>query len=79
MILPTPPGLAFRVLWVFRFGELGILEFADVLVGRVAVHRETSSQSTKPQAYISIRKNASREKFIAPSKTSGAIYRLVPT
>lgn len=42
-------------------------------------HRDNNSHSTNPQAYISIRRNESREKFIAPSKISGAIYRRVPT
>ena len=73
MLFPTPPGFALRVLWVFKLGEFGILEFAGVTIGRAAVHRETNSQSTNPHAYISILKKASREKFIAPSKTSGAI------
>lgn len=44
-----------------------------------AVHRDASSHSTKPHAYISMRRNASLEKFMAPSNTSGAIYLRVPT
>lgn len=36
-------------------------------------HLDANSQSTNPQAYMSMRRNESREKLIAPSKTSGAI------
>ena len=43
------------------------------------VHRVSNSQRHKAKAYISMRRKASREKFIAPSSTSGAIYRRVPT
>ena len=43
------------------------------------VQREANSQRTKPQAYISIRRNESLVKFIAPSNTSGAMYLRVPT
>jgi hypothetical protein len=43
------------------------------------VHLEANSHSTNPQAYMSIRKNESLVKFIAPSNTSGAIYLRVPT
>ena len=56
ILFPTPPGFAFRVLWVLRLGEFGILEFADATIGKAAVHRETNSQSTNPHAYISILK-----------------------
>lgn len=38
-----------------------------------AVQRDNSSQSTRPKAYISILKNASLWKFMAPSSTSGAM------
>lgn len=44
-----------------------------------ALQRDTSSHSTRPMAYMSIRRKASRWKLMAPSKTSGAMYRLVPT
>ena len=44
-----------------------------------AVHRDRSSQKTMPQAYMSIRRKASRLKLMAPSSTSGAMYRRVPT
>lgn len=44
-----------------------------------AVQRDASSQSTRPMAYMSIRRNASLWKLIAPSSTSGAMYLRVPT
>uniref|UniRef100_A0A6B0UYA0 Uncharacterized protein n=1 Tax=Ixodes ricinus TaxID=34613 RepID=A0A6B0UYA0_IXORI len=44
-----------------------------------AEQRDTSSQSTRAQAYMSMRRNASRLKLMAPSSTSGAMYRRVPT
>ena len=40
---------------------------------RTDVHLEASSQRTRPQAYMSIRRKASLEKLIAPSRTSGAM------
>lgn len=42
-------------------------------------HRVANSHKTRPHAYISMRRKASREKLMAPSSTSGAIYRRVPT
>ena len=74
--LPTPPGFAVKVLWVFKFGESLALKFD---VEWMAVHLDTSSQRTRPQAYISILKKASLEKLMAPSNTSGAMYLRVPT
>lgn len=44
-----------------------------------AVQREASSQSTSPMAYMSILRNASLWKLMAPSSTSGAMYLRVPT
>lgn len=56
-----------------------ILHIIDILRTFCTVHLEANSHRTNPQAYMSIRKNESLVKFIAPSKTSGAIYRRVPT
>lgn len=42
-------------------------------------HLDNSSHSTRPQAYMSMRRKASRWKLMAPSNTSGAMYLLVPT
>lgn len=44
-----------------------------------AEHRDTNSHNTKAHAYTSMRRKASRVKLIAPSSTSGAMYRRVPT
>ena len=45
----------------------------------ITEQRSASSHITRAQAYISIRRNESLLKLIAPSNTSGAMYLLVPT
>ncbi|TNN88430.1 hypothetical protein EYF80_001212 [Liparis tanakae] len=71
--------LIVRAIWPMRSSTQPADNRASASWSQHSSMRDTSSHSTRPMAYMSILRKESRWKLMAPSSTSGAMYRLVPT